>query len=1662
MVIRGIVILSLLITQALCAPTGCIESCSSYTNQIHSQLSGIPNHGDITQGVAQLQGLDYSRPGTWTEHNDYNINNGKVHEEKGQIVDGHKTVRYFKKNYSSSFGTRYPSGSGISEVEQLSNNYRQGVYLPSSEDVFNSQNQRTYNQVGSLESIGQQHNYNKIQSQQHTQSSIRRTNTQSERLEDFGEHSGNSEVIQQGASGLNTQVSQQPFYTNTRPGNWSTVDSYKTDGGHGRVFEEEGQYTTGPKNVRYYKRNYTSSYSSSNGHPVPDIANIRVDDIHRDLENIHREIGLDHIHTNTENIHGEIGNSYNQVSSVQGGVTSSNTAKTNINSYADLNSGSLHSTNSDVYRRRPDYRNNLSSVHRNEQQHHTSIASEYVPQENPSRSTHGASSHRTYSRREGYVNTLPTSQYINPTSGYTNVLSTGNNGYNRNMYNEETLQQQTGSSHQVEHLDEHQSTVTQNHMDIDNLRQNTYNQHNVVKPVAHGRVSHYKEQWSSSQRQEASLPVYTSDISQISGQNAQYNSHYRQNSFNSAHQSKLGQLMAGAVDLSPVGHSDDCTQGTVEHSHVQSQYRRIYKRSTTDDKLSDEQQQTEQSDDPTQQTEDLTQQTGDFDDLTQQASGYFQFVPQFQAWGSTIGSQQSDDLTQQTGDFDDLTQQASGYSQFVPQFQAWGPTSGSQHSEDFTQQTGDFGDLTQQTSGKLQLGQQSHQPSGPTSGGQHSDDFTQQTGDFDDLTQQTSGKLQFGQQSHQPWGPTSDSKHSDDLTQQTGDFDDLTQQTSGKLQFGQQSHQPSGPTSGSQHSDDFTQQTGYFDDLTQQTSGKLQFGQQSHQPWGPTSDSKHSDDLTQQTGDFDDLTQQTSGKLQFGQQSHKPSGPTSGSQHSEDFTQQTGDFDDLTQQTSGKLQFGQQSHQPWGPTSDSKHSDDLTQQTGDFDDLTQQTSGKLQFGQQSHQPSGPTSGSQHSDDFTQQTGDFDDLTQQTSGKLQFGQQSHQPWGPTSDSKHSDDLTQQTGDFDDLTQQTSGKLQFGQQSHQPSGPTSGSQHSDDFTQQTGDFDDLTQQTSGKLQFGQQSHKPLGPTSGSQHSEDFTQQTGDFDDLTQQTSGKLQFGQQSHQPSGPTSGSQHSDDFTQQTGDFDDLTQQTSGKLQFGQQSHQSSRPTSGSQHSEDFTQQTGDFDDLTQQTSGKLQLGQQSYEPWGPTSGSQRSEDFTQQTGDFDDLTQQTSGKLQLGQQSYEPWGPTSGSQHSEDFTQQTGDFDDLTQQTSGKLQLGQQSYEPWGPTSGSQHSEDLTQQTGDSSQQSSGRIEFGQQSQHSQQPWTPGNTNQHSQDVTQQNEHVLQVSGINDNIPVDQSSHGSVAKPAGKPKPRSRYSRVGSVVGLPSGSHGVQDSNNVQPSHPANEGKHLIEFLNHSSDKSTDRVSELPPIVVPGAEADATRSQDIRGDQGVGSSTNNDKPLIKKTEGLQWHYTYHPSDQRPLVQQADKKDKGGMQQQSTIPDFSDFQGNLNQQQEQNKYILDSYQQSSSPGKEESGLYQQSQHGQEKDQLELGQQTLSETEDNTPHHLEPRILEAYGGGPYDELHNEDIYAGVTVNPSATLAPIIPSDSWYIQEKPAETNSPVYETTLPPLPVEPLSPNINEPTPPPSSFWSRLGNKFTNTFDKAKEKARNIFG
>ena len=1523
MVAQSIVILSLLITYALSAPTGCIESCISYVKQYQTQTSG-----GLSQTASNLQGLDYSKPGTWSEHNDYDIDNGhgKVHEERGQYVTGPKTVRYYRKNSSSSYSTKYPNGEILSDFEYQNN--RHGIHLPNTQEVFNSHN--TYNQMGNSESVAQ-HKYNKIQSQQYTQSSY----TKGERLEDLGEYSGRSQVIPQSTSNLNTQILQEPYHFNGQHGNWSTVDSYKTDGGRGHVFEEEGQYVSGPQKVRYYKRNYTSSYSSSDGIPIPKITKIGMHDVHQKLEKIEKEMGQEFKHISTAEA-----------------VGSTNIGQAHIDSSHDLSIDNMHNINNNNYRRQHNHRNSLSTTH-NGEQHSSDIRNEHLPYRNPYQNTYGANSYSTYERHEEYAQKLqPTDQLINPTSGYTSVLNTGNSGYNRNIYSGSTSQQHTDNYQQAEMLDAHQSRqIAQTQTFLDNLRNNAQSQSSRIQSGMQG-VSHYKEHWNASHTKEVSIPQHITDISHMNQHSLQYNN----NQYNNRHNLHQG---------------------------------------------------------------------------VQQQDSY---LHQFEEGGFTHGKKMLDKLISgvDTVDCDYNSQYTQSTSQYSRKYK---------RNAKYGKQ-----DEVQQTQSKYIN---------------------------DDLTQQTSGNFEFGQdsqQSYQSWKRYSVNHHTEDLTQKAGRSDDFTQQPSGKLKLDQesQSHKPWNLHNTIQQLEDLIQKTKESDDLTHQTPGNIEFDQElqkSDKPWNIYSTIQQLEDFIQKTRESHDFTQQTFGNLKFGQESQKSDTSLniySTIQQLEDLIQKTRESDDFTQQTSGKLEFSQESQQSqktWNLHDTIQQLEDLIQKTRESNDPTLQSSEKVEFGQnsqQSHQSWKPQSTSQQLEDFTQKTGKFDDFTQQTSGKLEFGQdsqQSYQPWKPESASQQLGDFAQKTGESDDLTQQTSGELEFGQdsqQSFQPWKPESASQQLGDFAQKTGESDDLIHQTSGKLEFGQdsqQSFHPWKPESASQQLEDFTQKIGESDDLTQQTSGKLEFhqdSQQSFQPWKPQGADQQLGDFTHKTGESDDLTQQSSGKLEFGQDSQQSFqpwKPESASQQLGDFTQKTGESDDLTQQTSGELEFGQnsqQSYHPWKPQSADKQLGDFTQKTGESDDFTQQTFGKLEFGQdsqQSYQPWKPQGTNQQLGDFAQKTGESDDLTQQTSGNLEFGQgskQSFPIWQSNVRNQKWGHLTQETG------------------------------------AQPEDDLQK------------------KPAEKPKPRSRYSRRGSTVNTQVSN---QDMYNINTQNNLN--------LN-TGDTDVPNIYELPPQVNIEGDKDNIRRQSTRGDQGQ------DKDVSKKlsqqaessgydveggnvdqvnwlhksndaTVGLQWHYTYHPSDQRQFVQQTDQKNKEDLQQQSIQTQFSNLQQNP-KQEEQIKYIVDNSDQQESHWQPQNYATEQGiksvrkpfRYIQHENKL-MSNQQIRENENLQKHvgtassepKLEPRILEVYGGGQYDPTHSGDIYSGVTINPSATLSPTSNTDPWDIREKP-EIMLTTTELTMPPLPVEPLNTNDTNETPRPSSLWTRIGHKITTTFDKAKEKARNIFG
>ncbi|XP_077254339.1 uncharacterized protein LOC143893163 isoform X1 [Temnothorax americanus] len=1079
MALGGIIVLSALVVQTLSAPSGCIEACNFLQTGIHQTLGSYQDHANLVQARTNLNDYDYAKPGNWTEHNQYRTDSGhgKVHEERGQYVGGSKRVRYYKKNFTSSYGN--VNGVDATELGELGSQHRyDSMHVP-------SQNIDSQSAYGLGQTVTKETGYNRVHSQQ-TQSlrgSTTRTDSQSQRLEDFGEYGGYSQVNQH-VPVINTQTVDTQHHVQTAPSNWSKVDSYRTDGGRGQVFEEEGQYVTGPKKVRYYKKNYTSSYSS--GVPQNNIGSATLNELHSELQR------------NLQNNLDSLRRDFHQASS-----TGHTAAATHVGSTVDLTQEAvgfhdLQTAESDGYRQHAGYQGipSTGSVHHyTDQQRETLTDTRQLPHTYPTAAadTYNTGSHRTYQSHETHmsrVHPVPQSSHLSP--GYVQVPTSG---YHTNYHSAHSSGHHVDETHRAEVLGAHQSSVLQNQLLTENS-QRVYNPHSshVTYPSRHGETRHYEEQWRSSSHTGGSLAPdrTTADHSAHDVGHTErahydrdaYNEHrgryhnaqgyesrahtgahtgaytgahtsahtgaHTGSSYDSAYRTSSGQLVTGSLDLGHAAHGADCTEETHQQYQHETRYHRKYKREAHHGNVQqhraidgDFTQQNQEFDQNSQQLEDLTQQTQDSDDFTQQPSGKLELGQQI------IDNHHLDDLTQQSEQF---TQQTEGQLEFGQQ------TVGNPHSED----------LTQQTEGQLEFGQQTVDNPQPEDLTQQSEQFTQQTQGPDDLTQQTSGKLEFGHQ-------TIDNHH----------LDDLTQQMKGQFEFGQQ-------IVGNPHLEDLTQQTS--DDFTQQTSGKLEYGHQQ------TIDNQHLKDLMQQTQGSDDFTQQTSGKLDYEQQ-------TDDTQQLEQFAQRAARSDRLTQQIQlSKHKFGQD-------VVDNKYLDDLTQQSEQF---SQQTEGQFEFGQQ-------VVGNQHLEDstrqneqFAQQTVGSDDFTQQSVGKLEFGQQmqsidkSAKPKSQRLEefNEQSEDFTQQTGRFDDFTQQTMGHLEFGQlqQPHRSGKPKVGNHHLEDFTQQneditqqTGGFDDFSQQTA-EHEYGQQreQQKPSWPGHNNQRLEHYSQQNKwDIDNLSQQS-------------------------------------------------------------------------------------------------------------------------------------------------------------------------------------------------------------------------------------------------------------------------------------------------------------------------------------------------------------------------------------------------------------------------------------------------------------------------------------------------------------------------------------------------------------------------------------
>ncbi|XP_029177483.1 uncharacterized protein LOC114945426 [Nylanderia fulva] len=795
---------------------------------------------------------------------------------------------------------------------------------------------------------------------------------------------------------------------------------------------------------------------------------------------------------------------------------------------------------------------------------------------------------------------------------------------------------------------------------------------------------------------------------------------------------------------------------------------------------------------------------------------------------------------------------------------------------------------------------------------------------------------------------------------------------------------------------------------------------------------QQSEDFTQQdeelTQQDEELTQQTKGQLEFG--------------HPHDFTQQNEEFAQmvsdqlarrleqlrqqnkwLSQEMEGQLEFGQQT------SDDQQQNERFTQQ--ESNKQTQQT-GKLEFDQQ-------MVGNQHLKDLTQQN------EQETEGQLEFGRQTFNDHHLTQENKHF-----MSQDYEDLTQQTSGKLEFDHQ-------TVGDQQAEDLKQQTEQLNDYTQQFIDKLQFGQQTADDEHFTDSigklqSQSSDHLTQDnkhfmSQDYEDLTQQTSGKLEFDHQ-------TVGDQQAEDLKQQTEQLNDYTQQFVNKLQFGQQ-------TADDQHLTDSI--------------GKLQSTDKPGNPKNQHLEEFDSEEFPQQ-GRHDEInTQQTTGQLEFGQH-----GPSNPKidHHPEDFTQN----EDLTQQVggfgnfppSGHLERSREQELNW-PGYNPRHPEQFSQQNDwnvdvDLSQQS--RYPSYDNNNNKQSDWQ---VDMSQQDFTQQTD--------------DQQL---ARKPAPKPKPRPRYQQHdSSILSHTEGPDAdVDDIFKPIEINPETDFPNPQETIIQHSGRLTDPRSERPRSDIPSQSPRSTvfDNEKENVDRLHWVHKSNDA-----TVGLQWHYTYHPSDLTNIEgsqnsyyphQNVDSQQKEDDTQQQSEPfDFSQ-QETQDQQTSKETHISRIPQVQRDQRDQQLGSFQQAdashfdtQVYQNSEQAALGVIPLhnSQTTEQTEHKMESRILEAYGGGPYDASRNDDIYRRVRPNPSATLPPIPgDEDPWDIREKPREI---IPWTVMNTLPVASTPDNTATTTEKieittqiveattmeaPPSFWSRLGHKITRTYDKAKEKAKEYFG
>ncbi|KAK0162305.1 hypothetical protein PV327_008653 [Microctonus hyperodae] len=818
-----VIVLCAFIGHVYSAPSGCTDLCNpirdssvkqSRSHQAQNIFTDENASRDLHRSLINelhnihQENLKSTRPGNWTEHNDYVTDNGagSVHEERGQFVGDASRVNYYKKNYASTHGSIISDINNNAANSSLLNDYSN---THSKVDRANTQNY--YNQ---------QHNSHSINHSSRDSSSIDNLS----RLENLGE-----QIDTRIHDGFDSRVVSNP------DDNWTKHDTYITDGGLGKVYEEEGRYTHGPAKVHYYRKNYTSSYSTGNNNgdipsipsmpSIPSIPNISPINIPNFATNIDAKI--DEIKAQLQQVDSNLHQqSYHQSTNTDNQYRPPDYITKNPNTYS--NYGYMNPLPLQNHQIRPITHIESTNTH------HQVEKEMYMPMTNiDSDLNPHLSRPRPYQFREPFLT----------------------------REEERKLHQHNDRIHNYD--DSSISHLQNQHLNVnDNLHGNLYSQHfekiTGVRPQVDQHVEKY---WSASEhRTHSTNPprLVVGSHQGITNQNLDLLSQQQQQQY--------GSVIPGDYENINYAKSNNYISGS------SSSYRQKYESGIRRDNVHSE-----------------TLHNGhhgvDCDDAT-----HIEYNPQYDRirYKREAEYLRDGDLSQQTDEtfgkleLGQLTE--NNYNQNHDNSQR----TQRYHDDQQTNQQNEFSDYTQHSE-NLELDQQHQSQRGQIEFGQEvenhehpersydqhrhrnshghadQDSIQQSSHEFEDYSQQHSGNLYLDQQHTQQYQDGIRKNHeSGDFIQHSGNFelDQSHQSQYGQLELGQKTEDHGQYNQFNsrhrepqidRHNDDLSQQTQHDQSLIGQSSGRNHFGQQ------------QSDDLTQRTGNVRDYSQQTFGDLEYGQ-----------------------------------------------------------------------------------------------------------------------------------------------------------------------------------------------------------------------------------------------------------------------------------------------------------------------------------------------------------------------------------------------------------------------------------------------------------------------------------------------------------------------------------------------------------------------------------------------------------------------------------------------------------------------------------------------------------------------------------------------------------------------------------------------------------------------------